>query len=57
MHTQNYLTNLKFLLHFFPEILPLVAITLVLVLLLFACFSIEVIQILLKCFEQHKLKV
>ena len=43
-----YLTNFKVLLHFLPEIhleIPR------------PVFWIRIIQILLKCFEQHKLKV
>ena len=51
----DYLTNFKVLLHFLPgihlEILPPVGIRIILL------FWIKVIQILLKCFEQHKLKV
>ena len=50
-----YLTNFKVLLHFLPEIhleiLPPVGIRIILF------FWIKVIQILLKSFEQHKLKV
>ena len=51
----EFLTNFKVLLHFLPEIhletLPPNGIKIILF------FWMKVIQILLKCFEQHKLKV